>query len=117
MKKPITLATVGIFLLSLHLPGLAQKEVEAPAVPPILEGQRPLERPETAEPTPPKKLEGEKVKAKGKTRWGKRAGTKSRLKKQTPDKQVAAKKKGKKAQLKKGANSRSKKVALSNRMQ
>ena len=40
MKKIITLATAGIFLLSLQ-GARAQKEVEAPAVPPMLPGQSP----------------------------------------------------------------------------
>ena len=37
MKKIITLATAGIFLLSLQ-GASAQREVEPPAVPPMLEG-------------------------------------------------------------------------------
>jgi hypothetical protein len=51
MKKFITLASAGLLLVSLQ-GARAQREVEPPAVPPMLEGQRPLAQPETREPTP-----------------------------------------------------------------
>jgi hypothetical protein len=85
MKKFVTLATAGIFLLSLQ-GARAQKEVEPPAVPPMLEGQRPLAQPETKESTAPKKLEEEKAKSKAKARGkqaknGQKAQKKAKVKK------------------------------------
>ena len=72
MKKIITLAAAGIFLLGLQTAG-AQKEVAPPAVPPMLEGQRPLATPEAKEPAAPQKTGEEKgkttkAKAKGKAK-------------------------------------------------
>jgi hypothetical protein len=61
----ISLATAGLFLLSLN-GAFAQREVEPPAIPPMLEGQRPLAQPETKEAVPPKPAE--EVKAKGKAK-------------------------------------------------
>ena len=65
MKKIITLAAAGIFLLGLQA-ARAQREVEPPAVPPMLEGQKPLATPETKEPAAPQKGQAEKAKPKGK---------------------------------------------------
>jgi len=65
MKKIITLATAGIFLLSLQ-GARAQREVEPPAVPPMLEGQKPLATPEAKEPEAPQQGQAEKPKPKGK---------------------------------------------------
>jgi hypothetical protein len=86
MKKLITVATAGLFLLSLQ--GVqAQKEVEPPAVPPMLEGPRPLAQPETKEPAAPKKAEpesqaqgqGQEIKtAKGQKRPSKKTDKKNR---------------------------------------
>src|SRR5208337_3854071 len=67
MKKIITLATAGIFLLSLQV-ARAQREVQAPTVPPMLEGQKPLATPETKEPAAPQQGQAEKAKPKGKAR-------------------------------------------------
>jgi hypothetical protein len=67
MKKFMVMATAGIFLLSLQS-ARAQKEVQPPPVPPLLEGQRPLDRPDAKEPSPSKKVEGEKAQPKAKTK-------------------------------------------------
>ena len=69
MKKIITLATAGIFLLSLQT-ARAQREVQPPAVPPMLESGRPLAQPETKEPAVPKQVEEGKAKAKTKAKAG-----------------------------------------------
>lgn len=88
MKKIITLATAGIFLLSLQ-GARAQREVQPPAVPPLLEGQRPLAQPETKEPVASKKVEAEKAKPKSKAKGTAKAAKPSK-------KKVAAKKNGNK---------------------
>ena len=66
MKKFITLASAGLLLFSLQ-GAMAQKEVEPPAVPPMLEGNKPLAQPETREPVAPKQTEAVKAKTKAKT--------------------------------------------------
>lgn len=66
MKKFITLVSAGLLLFSLQA-ARAQKEVEPPAVSPMLEGQKPLAQPETREPAAPKQTEPGKVKPKAKT--------------------------------------------------
>lgn len=103
MKKTITLATAGIFLLSLQ-GAWAQREVAPPAVPPMLEGQKPLATPETKEPTPlPKagevKAKPAKSKAKGKAKATPKAKTKTTAKHGKKALKVA-KKKGSKAATK-----------------
>jgi hypothetical protein len=65
MKKFITLASAGLLLFSLQ-GAMAQREVEPPAVPPMLEGRRPLAQPETREPAAPKQMESGKAKTKAK---------------------------------------------------
>ena len=67
MKKFITLASAGLLLFSLQ-GARAQREVEPPAVPPMLEGQKPLAQPETREPAAPKQTEAGKAKPKAKTK-------------------------------------------------
>jgi hypothetical protein len=67
MKKIITLASAGLLLFSLQA-ARAQREVEPPAVPPMLEGQKPLAQPETREPVAPKQMEPGKAKTKAKTK-------------------------------------------------
>jgi hypothetical protein len=67
MKKFIILASAGLLLFNLQ-GARAQREVEPPAVPPLLEGQRPLAQPETREPAAPKQTEAGKVKPKAKTK-------------------------------------------------
>jgi hypothetical protein len=77
MKKYITLAVAGLFLFSLQ-PARAQRQVEPPAVPPMLEGQRPLAQPETTrEPVAPKSAETGKAKPKAKTKTKAKAGKKA----------------------------------------
>ena len=107
MKKFITLASAGLLLFSLQA-ARAQKEVEPPAVSPMLEGQKPLAQPETREPAAPKQTEPGKVKPKAKTtaktkaKAGKKAQKKAAAKKAISKKPAkVAKKKGQKNQKKK----------------
>jgi hypothetical protein len=101
MKKFITLASAGLLLFSLQ-GARAQREVEPPAVPPMLEGNRPLAQPETREPAAPKQTEAGKVKPKAKTKTGKKASKKATVKKDSQKKpSKVAKKKGQKNQKKK----------------
>jgi hypothetical protein len=105
MKKYITLAAAGLFLLSLQ-PARAQRQVQPLAVPPLLETDRPLTQPEAPrEPTAPKQAETSKAKARTKTRTkadrkkgSKRAAEKKRTHKKGAK---AVKKKGKKSHKKK----------------
>jgi hypothetical protein len=107
MKKFITLASAGLLLLNLQA-ARAQKEVEPPAVPPMLEGRTPLAQPETREPATPKQPEEGKTKpkAKAKVKTTAKAGKKAQ-KKAAANKEIAkkpskvAKKKGQKNQKKK----------------
>jgi len=99
MKKIITLATAGIFLLSLQ-GARAQKEVPPPAVPPMLEGQRPLATPETKEPAAPQKVGEEKAKPPGKVKG--KAKTAQTTKKKTAAKKNGNKKTAPKVAKKKG---------------
>jgi hypothetical protein len=87
MKKFITLASAGLLLFSLQ-GARAQREVEPPAVPPMLEGHKPLAQPETREPSPPKQVEAGKAKTKAKTK----TKTKADKKDQKDQKKAAAKK-------------------------
>jgi hypothetical protein len=101
MKKYITLAAAGLFLLSLQ-PARAQRQVEPPAVPPMLESGRPLAQPETREPTAPKQAEVGKAKPKAKAKTGKHAPKKTAVKKTSPKKaSKEATKKGQKNHKKK----------------
>ena len=105
MKKFITLASAGLLLFSLQV-ARAQREVEPPAVPPMLEGQKPLAQPETREPAAPKQTEPGKVKpkakTKAKTKAGKKAQKKAAAKKETGKKPAkVAKNKSLKNQKKK----------------
>jgi hypothetical protein len=79
MKKFITLASAGLLLFSLQ-GARAQREVEPPAVPPMLEGQKPLAQPETREPAAPKQTEAGKVKPKAKTKTQTKADKKAQKK-------------------------------------
>ena len=109
MKKFITLASAGLLLFSLQAAN-AQKEVEPPAVPPMLEGQKPLVQPETREPAAPKPTEPGKVKPKAKTK----AKTKAKAGKKAHKKTVAKKavsKKPAKVTKKKGQKNQKKKPA------
>jgi hypothetical protein len=103
MKKFITLASAGLLLVSLQ-GARAQREVEPPAVPPMLEGNRPLAQPETREPAAPKQTEEGKAKPKAtaKAKAGKKASKKATVKKDSQKKpSKVAKKKGQKNQKKK----------------
>ena len=105
MKKFITLASAGLLLFSLQ-GARAQREVEPPAVPPMLEGQKPLAKPETREPAAPKQVEPGKAKikakTKAKTRADKKAQKKAAAKKPTEKKSSkVVKKKNQKNQKKK----------------
>ena len=109
MKKFITLASAGLLLFSLQSAN-AQKEVEPPAVPPMLEGQKPLAQPETREPAAPKPTEAGKVKPKAKAKGKAKAKAGKKTQKQavakTPNSKKpskVAKKKGHKTQKKKPA--------------
>jgi hypothetical protein len=86
MKKFITLASAGLLLFSLQ-GARAQREVAPPAVPPMLEGQKPLAQPETREPAAPKQTEPGKAKTKAKTpakaKADKKAQKKATAKKET----------------------------------
>jgi hypothetical protein len=97
MKRIATLAMAGVLVLSLQGPGRAQKEVAPPPIPPLLEGQRPLEHPETKEPAPPQKPEGKKAKAKSVKNQKKGKAKKLAAKKGQP----TAKKKNQKTGVKK----------------
>jgi hypothetical protein len=84
MKKFITLASAGLLLFSLQT-ARAQKEVAPPAVPPMLEGSRPLAQPETREPAAPKQTDVGKAKPKTQAKTTAKASKK-------PQKKAAAKK-------------------------
>jgi hypothetical protein len=96
MKKFITLASAGLLLFSLQA-ARAQKEVEPPAVPPMLEGSRPLAQPETREPAAPKQTDQGKAIPKTK------AKTKAKVSTKTPKKAAAKKVSAKKVSAKKPA--------------
>ena len=97
MKKFITLASAGLLLFSLQ-GARAQREVEPPAVPPMLEGQKPLAQPETREPVAPKPTEVGKAK------------TTAKPKAKTKAKATAEKKAQKKAAAKKATGKQPPKV-------
>jgi hypothetical protein len=88
MKKFITLASAGLLLFSLQ-GARAQREVAPPAVPPMLEGQKPLAQPETREPAAPKPTEAGKAKPKAKTTA--KTTAKAKADKKAPKKAAAKK--------------------------
>ena len=88
MKKFITLASAGLLLFSLQ-GARAQREVEPPSVPPMLEGQKPLAQPETREPAAPKQTEAGTAKTKAKTTA--KAKTKAKADKKAQKKSAAKK--------------------------
>jgi hypothetical protein len=91
MKKFIILASAGLLLFSLQ-GARAQRQVEPPAVPPMLEGQKPLAQPETREPAAPKQTEADKAKPKAKTTPKTTAKTKAKATaKSTADKKAQKK--------------------------
>jgi hypothetical protein len=81
MKKFITLVSAGLLLFSLQ-GAWAQREVQPPPVPPMLEGQKPLAQPETREPAAPKQPEAVKAKPKAKTKTKAKADKKADKKSQ-----------------------------------
>lgn len=93
MKKFITLASAGLLLFSLQ-GAEAQREVPPPAVPPMLQGNKPLAQPETREPAAPKQMDQGKAKTKAKTKA--KGKTKTRADKKTRKKATAKKTTGKK---------------------
>jgi len=109
MKRLAAIALTGIFLLVSPGPGQAQKEVQPPPIPPMLQGQRPLESPETKEPAPPQKQEDKAAKSKSSNNQKKASVKKPAAKKpQTAKKppaatkqQAATKKKNQKTSKKK----------------
>lgn len=102
MKKFITLATAGLLLLSLQ-GARAQQEVKPPAIPPLLEEQKPLAHPGTQETAAPKPTKEQKAKPKAKT------GTKAKTGKKAVRK--SSKKATKKRVVKKESRAKAPKVA------
>jgi hypothetical protein len=82
MKKITTLATAGVFLLSLHGASLAQKEEKAPAPPPMVEKQIPT-APKTEAPGATKgaEMKSTQTKAKAKAKAQKKTKKKKKRKK------------------------------------
>ena len=107
MKKFITLASAGLFLFSLQ-GARAQREVAPPAVPPMLEGQKPLAQPETREPAAPKQTEAGKVKPKAKTKAKTKAKAGKKAQKTAVAKKTISKKPAKVAK-RNGQNNQKKK--------
>ncbi|MEW6657756.1 MAG: hypothetical protein AB1424_03760 [Thermodesulfobacteriota bacterium] len=82
MRKIVTMATAGVFLLSLQGASLAQKEEKAPAPPPMMEKQAPAAP--KAEAPAPKAPEAKSADTKPKTKADKKA--KDKKKKSKPKK-------------------------------
>jgi hypothetical protein len=83
MKKIITLVAAGMFLFSLQA-ARAQKEVQPPAIPPMLEEGKPLANPPTtattASPQPQKAREVKAKPSKGKVRGKSKTARKGKAK-------------------------------------
>jgi hypothetical protein len=109
MKKIITLATAGIFLLSLQ-GARAQREVAPPTVPPMLEGQKPLATPETKEPAAPQQGQAEKAKPKGKAHTASKPRKKTTCK-LTTHKKATSNKSGASTRAHKAAKTKGSKAA------
>ena len=75
MKKMVTIATAGVFLLSLQGAVLAQKEEKAPAPPPMMEKQTPA-TPKAEAPPAAKAPEVKPAETKSKAKATKKAKTK-----------------------------------------
>ena len=104
MKKIITLAAAGIFLLSLQT-ARAQKEVPPPTVPPLLGDQKPLATPETKEPAAPQEGQAGQAKPKGKAKTAsktRKKTTSKRTRKKTTASKKGASTKGHRAAKTKG---------------
>jgi hypothetical protein len=76
MNKFIPLATAGLLLLSLQV-ARAQQEVKPPAIPPLLEEQKPLAHPGTQEKAAPQPTKEHKAKPKAKARTKAKTGKKA----------------------------------------
>jgi hypothetical protein len=114
MQKYLSLFAAGLLAFSLPHPGWAQKEVAPPAVPPMLEGQRPLEQPETKSPAPPASTDEERGKAKVKGKSKKKGQSKAsadKTDKTGKKKKTAAKSKKKTSKNGKAAKSAKKKTS------
>jgi hypothetical protein len=116
MKKFITAIVAGMFLVTLQGPIQAQKEVEPPAIPPMLEDKAPLAQPEPREGQAPAKVQEQKAKRTTKTRVSKKKGNgQSSLKKKgLAKKTVIGKKKRSKASKKKGVTAKPKQRKVRN---
>ena len=80
MKKIITLATAGFFLLSLQVVQ-AQREVAPPAIPPMLEDEKPLVQPQPRQITAPKTTKKKaKTRVKGKSKKARKSAKKGKKK-------------------------------------
>jgi len=95
MKRLLAATVAGIFFLVSPEPGQAQKEVQPPPISPMLEGPRPLEKPETKEPAPPSKSASKKKDEKASKGKSSKNQKKANLNKQqtAKKKQAAANKK------------------------
>jgi hypothetical protein len=104
MKKFAATVITGIFFLSLQGALQAQKEVEPPAIPPMLEDRAPLVQPEPKDSQAPAKVQEQKTKSAAKTKAGrKKSGSKASVKKKGNKSSTAtAKKKGGNDAKKKG---------------
>lgn len=108
MRNFLTAALAGMFILSLQGPLQAQKEVEPPAIPPMLEDKPPLVQLEPKDTEAPAKVQ--ESKAKGTTKIAKKresssAGVKN---KGQARKTTVSKKKRAKATKKKGVTAKPK---------
>lgn len=107
MKKLLTIAVTGIFVLSLQGPIRAQEEVAPPPIPPLLEDQRPLEHVETSKPAANRNLKQSKVKSKAKVKAkvkARKTKRRAKIKKLAVKKrQTVAKKRNQKASKKKSS--------------
>lgn len=93
MKKIITIATAGVFLLGLQGASFAQKEEKAPAPPPMIEKQAPA-APKAETPPAAKTPEMKPAKAKHKAKH--KAKSKTKAKKKSKKKKHRSKKAKKK---------------------
>jgi hypothetical protein len=80
MRKIVTMASAGVFLLSLQGASLAQKEEKAPAPPPMTEKQAPV-APKAQTPAAPKAPEVKPGKTKAQTKAKKKSKSKSKKRK------------------------------------
>jgi hypothetical protein len=110
MKKFVAALITGIFFLSLPGPLPAQKEVDPPAIPPMLEDRPPLAQLEPKDSQAPAKVQEQKTKSAAKTKAGKnKSSSKAKVKKKGNKSSAAtAKKKGGNDAKKKGVTAKPK---------